>query len=423
MRHGLPGIGSKVVRVNRDFWRVRAPLMSSISGRRLAALVLGGVALAACASLSLAQSSDQQIRCLQLQQELVSASQGGGANSDDIARIDKQIAQYDRVFQGTQAAMQDAGCFESFFIFGKALVRSPQCLNMNDRVEDARRQLTQLQQQRAALTGGGGNKRRQAELQQAMAQSGCGGQVRQPPRRGGLFDFFGGGQEEEPAQPETPIYRSIDPNGRYRSVCVRLCDGFFYPISFSTYASNLAQEAERCQSSCAAPAELYVYRNPGQEIEQAISLNGSAYVDLPVALKFRKAYVNGCSCKQAEYNPTEIEEANKRAEAEAASQPAKGKGKGKVAAIPPAVPAPQAAATPPAGAGEVTGSNAPANPQAQPAVPQAQKPPALPAPAAAAAPPQPAQAQASSAGSGGQGAAASSVIKKSSKPAAPPPPQ
>jgi len=415
------------VRVNRDFWRACASFMSSIGGRRLVALTLGGVALAACASLALAQSSDQQIRCLQLQQELASASQGGGANSDDIARIDKQIAQYDRVFQGTQAAMQDAGCFESFFIFGKALVRSPQCLNMNDRVEDARRQLTQLQQQRAALTGGSGNKRRQAELQQAMAQSGCGGQVRQPRRGGGLFDFFGGGQEEEPALPETPIYRSIDPNGRYRSVCVRLCDGFFYPISFSTYASSLAQEAERCQSSCAAPAELYVYRNPGQEIEQAISLNGSAYMDLPVALKFRKTFVNGCSCKQAEYNPTEIEEANKRAEAEAASQPAKGKGKGKVAAKPAAAPAPQAAATPPA-ALEVTGSNEPANPPAPPTVPRAQKPPAPPAPAAAATPAQPAQAQAASAGpsaSGGQGAAAgtSSVIKKSSKPAAPPPPQ
>ncbi len=141
------------MRVNRDFWRVRAPFRSSIGGRRLFALALGGVALAACASLALAQSSDQQIRCLQLQQELASASQGGGANSDDLARIDKQIAQYDRVFQGTQASMQDAGCFESFFIFGKALVRSPQCLNMNDRVEDARRQLTQLQQQREALTG------------------------------------------------------------------------------------------------------------------------------------------------------------------------------------------------------------------------------------------------------------------------------
>jgi hypothetical protein len=253
-----------------------------------------------------------------------------------------------------------------------------------------------------------------------MAQSGCGGQVRQPRRGGGLFDFFGGGsQEEEPALPETPIYRSIDPNGRYRSVCVRLCDGFFYPISFSTYAANLAQEAERCQSSCAAPAELYVYRNPGQEIEQAISLNGAAYMDLPVALKFRKTYVNGCSCKQAEYNPTAIEEANKRAEAEEAAQPAKGKGKGKVAGVPASAPAPQAAATPPAP--EVTGSNAPANPPAQAAVPPGQKPPAPPAPAAAAAPAQPAQAQASSAGSGTPPAGTSSVIKKSSKPAAPPP--
>ena len=191
-------------------------------------------------------------------------------------------------------------------------------------------------------------------------------------------------RKQESEQPQTPIYRSIDPNGRYRSVCVRLCDGFFYPISFSTYSGQLAQEHEQCQSSCAAPAELYVYRNPGQEIEQAISLNGSAYMDLPVALKFRKSYVNGCSCKQAEYNPTEIEAANKRAEAEDAAQPGKGKGKGKVAANPPApAPAPQAAAHRPT-ARRAAISTSPAAtspappPQAPPAVPQAQKPPAPP---------------------------------------------
>lgn len=401
------------MRVERDFPRLRALFAARGSRRRATAFAAGGVLFAACASLALAQSSEQQIRCLQLQQELASLQSGGGANADDLARIDKQIAQYDRIFQGTQAAMQDAGCFESFFIFGKALVRSPQCLNMNDRVEDARRQLTQLQQQREALTGGGGNRRRQAELQQAMAQSGCGGQVRQPRRGGGLFDFFGGGQEEEPAQPETPIYRSIDPNARYRAVCVRLCDGFFYPLAYSTTAASLAQEAERCQSSCAAPAELYVYRNPGQEIEQAISLNGSAYMDLPVALKFRKTYVNGCSCKQSEYNPTAIEEANKRAEAEAAAQG--GKGKAKVAAAPAAAPA----------APDVTGSNAPANPPAPAAVPQAQKPPAPPPPAAAAASPaQPAQTEASAAPAApaapGASPGTSSVIKKSSKPAQPP---
>ena len=247
-----------------------------------------------------------------------------------------------------------------------------------------------------------------------------------PPKRGGgLLDFFGGGQDDqEEQQSQTPIYRSIDPNGRYRSVCVRLCDGFFYPISFSTYSGHLAQEQDQCQSSCAAPAELYVYRNPGQEIEQAISLNGSAYMDLPVALKFRKQYVNGCSCKQAEYNPTEIEAANKRADAEEAAQPGKGKGKGKVAAKPAAAPVTAAATPAQTGAQgnpqlnlDVTGSNAPANgaappPQAPPAVPQAQKPPA-PAAAAAAPPPAPSQADAA--------AGQSTVVKKIAKPAPPPP--
>ncbi len=393
------------------------------------------------AGLVLAQgASDQQIRCLQLQQDLASAQGGGGAGRDALASIDQQIAQADRVFQGTQAAMDDAGCFERLFIFGRALVRSPQCLKMNDRVEDARRQLSQLQQQRQVATGGGGNKRRQAELTDALARSGCGGQYRAPPKRGGggLLDFFGGGgQEPEEEQPQTPVYRSIDPNGRYRSVCVRLCDGFFYPISYSTYSGHLGQEAQECQSTCAAPAELYVYRNPGQEIEQAISLNGSAYMDLPVALKYRKEYIKGCSCKQAEYNPTDIEAANKQAEAEAAAKPGKGKGKGKPSAKAPApqgaAPAPQAAAPAPQAAApaaaatgdqaapqlnlDVTGSNEPATqaaPEVAPAsVPQAQKPAAPPV--AAAAPPPPPTASASAPATG-----QSTIAKKTTK--APPAP-
>src|SRR6188508_1037208 len=410
MRRWALGSGTNFVSGKRNFRRLIASPLRTIGRPRLVALVLCGTALTAGGDLALAQT-DQQIRCMQLQQDLTAAQGGGGgANSADLARIDQQIAAADRVFQGTQAAMDDAGCFQSFFIFGRGLVRNPQCLKMNDRVEDARRQLSQLQEQRQALTGGGGNRRHQAELQDALARAGCGGQPRQTARRGGLFDIFGGGQEEEVQDiPQTPIYRSIDPNGRYRSVCVRLCDGFFYPISYATYASQLAQEAQQCQSSCAAPAELYVYRNPGQEIEQAISLNGSAYMDLPVALRFRKEYVQGCSCKQAEYNPTDIEATNKRAEAEAASQPAKGKGKGKVAAKPPAPPPAGQTAAPAAGPAsqptpqldlDVTGSNPPAHP-----------------PAASSAPP---AASASAAPAGQPAAGSSSIIKKTAKPAAAP---
>ncbi len=92
------------------------------------------------------------------------------------------------------------------------------------------------------------------------------------------------------------------------------------PITSPTYSGHLAQEPTQCQSSCAAPAELYVYRNPGQDMEQAISLNGVPYQDLPDAFKYKTTYVKGCSCKQGEYNPTEIEAANQKAEGDAGRQ-------------------------------------------------------------------------------------------------------
>src|SRR6476620_9145611 len=312
----------------------------------VAIFALCAATVAGMAGDTRAQDSDQQIRCMQLQQELASAQSGGGASSA-LPAINKQIQDTTRVYQGTKAAMEDAGCFQSFLIFGRSLSRTPNCLKMNDRMEDAQRQLDQLQGQRDAIASGAGNRRRQAELMDALARNGCSGgrpmpqQARRDSGGGGLFGWFGRGNDEQEAQqPETPVYRSIDPNGRYRSVCVRTCDGFFFPVSYQTYANRLAQDATVCQSSCAAPAELYVYRNPGQEIDQAISLNGTAYADLPAAFKYRKSYIKGCSCKADEYNPTEIEAANQKAEATPA--PGKtGKKKGAAPTAQAAAPAPQ----------------------------------------------------------------------------------
>ena len=349
--------------------------------RSLAIFALCAAAVACVGGDTLAQDSDQQLRCMQLQQELASA-QGGGGGGAALAGINKQIQDATRVYQGTKAAMDDAGCFQSFLIFGRSLARTPNCLRMNDRMEDAQRQLDALQGQRDAIASGGGNRRRQAELMDALARNGCSGakpqQVRRDSGGGGLFGWFGRDRDDtEAQQPQGPIYRSIDPNGRYRSVCVRTCDGFFFPISYQTYASRLSEDATVCQSSCAAPAELYVYRNPGQEIDQAISLNGTAYADLPAAFKYRKAYVKGCSCKESEYNPTEIEAATKKAEATPApGKPGKKKG---------AAPAAQAAAQQPPAQLNIDATGALPQPAAQP---QAAAPAPPPDAAADAAPQQ-----------------------------------
>jgi hypothetical protein len=371
--------GAVLIRKRQDL-SARHELLPASSARRIGGgRGLAIVALCGAAVARGGRGTHQQIRCMQLQQELASAKSGGSGN-DALPAINKQIQDATRVYQGTKAAMEDAGCFQSFLIFGRSLARTPNCLKMHDRMEDAQRQLDQLQGQRDAIASGGGNRRRQAELMDALARNGCsGGRPMQQARRdsggGGLFGWFGrGGEEEQPTQPEQPVYRSIDPNGRYRSVCVRTCDGFFFPISYQTYASRLSQDATVCQSSCAAPTELYVYRNPGQEIDQAISLNGMAYSNLPAAFKYRKEYVKGCSCKESEYDPTEIEAANKKAEA----APAPGKpGKKKSAA--PAAQAATPAAQPPAQLKlDVTGATPKAAipPRAAAPAPPADAPPA-----------------------------------------------
>jgi hypothetical protein len=90
----------------------------------------------------------------------------------------------------------------------------------------------------------------------------------------------------------------------YRTICVRMCDGYFFPVSFSTLPSHFPQDADACTNKCAAPTELYYYPNPGGTVEQAVALKSQeAYTKLKVAFRYRKEFVNGCSCKEAEYVP------------------------------------------------------------------------------------------------------------------------
>jgi hypothetical protein len=47
--------------------------------------------------------------------------------------------------------------------------------------------------------------------------------------------------------------------GTYRTVCVRLCDGFYFPISFSTYRSHFQKDAQRCEQSCPNRSRLFAH--------------------------------------------------------------------------------------------------------------------------------------------------------------------
>ena len=87
-------------------------------------------------------------------------------------------------------------------------------------------------------------------------------------------------------------------------MCVRLCDGYYFPVSFSTLPTHFQRDNDACQSKCAAPTELYFHQNPGGSVDQMVSQSTQQpYTALRTAFRYRKEFVKGCSCKQSEFVP------------------------------------------------------------------------------------------------------------------------
>ena len=107
-------------------------------------------------------------------------------------------------------------------------------------------------------------------------------------------------------------------SGTYRTVCVRLCDGFFFPISFATTPEYFARDEAACQSRCSSSARLYVYPANG-EPEQMVSVQRQPYSALNTAFLFRTKYDNACTCKPHPWDQEAL--ARHRAFAEAQSKP------------------------------------------------------------------------------------------------------
>jgi hypothetical protein len=119
--------------------------------------------------------------------------------------------------------------------------------------------------------------------------------------------------------------------GTYRTLCVRLCDGFYFPISFATSECGLARDAEQCRASCGVEARMFYHLNPGGSVETMMDLTGRAYSALATAFKYRKTLVAGCLCRPP---PSSAAAGALGAEGGvgAASMPAAADGHGKAAA-------------------------------------------------------------------------------------------
>jgi hypothetical protein len=105
------------------------------------------------------------------------------------------------------------------------------------------------------------------------------------------------GDNDEDNDEDEARSRYSENRGTYRTLCVRLCDGFYWPISYATTPEYFERDRRKCESSCGSPVRLYKYTNPGGDPEEMDDLSGRPYSRLKTAFLYRTAYDASCKCK------------------------------------------------------------------------------------------------------------------------------
>jgi hypothetical protein len=107
-----------------------------------------------------------------------------------------------------------------------------------------------------------------------------------------------GAKKASPLPPRSYTFRQrADPSASYRTVCVRLCDGFYFPVSEAVQLQGFLADEQRCQSSCGAAVKLFYQAPFAEDTTGMVALTGERYEELLNAYRYRTEYVGACACK------------------------------------------------------------------------------------------------------------------------------
>ncbi len=263
---------------------------------RLAGTLAFAFAVSAALCLSALEAQAISSICSSLEAQLASGKQGGSKKYARAAK--RQRAELQKV----QQRMRGLDChLPGIFRFGSD---GGQCRSLQDTASRMRANLQKLSAR------AGGNAVSPAQRRSILAKldaNGCRDRNHRklpPGVTAGLSD------RKLPNLKNRIIVRGpngeIPPSagillGSYRTMCVRTCDGYYFPISFSARQSDFNRDRLICESMCpGTEVQLYYHSVPDQESEDMISLAGQAYTDHPNALRYRSTSAvrePACSCR------------------------------------------------------------------------------------------------------------------------------
>jgi len=244
-------------------------------------------------------ASSQQVDCPRLAAQISAANDKNTKMANSYAAAIAKIRdELDRTIQSARSL----GCDQNrFFPFNSG---SAQCPGLNGRIQQLQSTIAQYQ---SANDAGGNSTLRQQLIASYNYYCRGGGQTAE--QKPGFFEQLFGALMPNANPPPSLSQQPEDtsrgvgeepskPHGGSQVVCVRSCDGGFFPLSLSAQNSDPGQLANLCQALC-PNAEVSVYtRSPNREISSAVSIEGEVpYSEMPNALKFQKIFDPACTCK------------------------------------------------------------------------------------------------------------------------------
>jgi hypothetical protein len=116
------------------------------------------------------------------------------------------------------------------------------------------------------------------------------------PRAEGMSETFEAPIISRPRRRLTATLSRASSHASGQAVCVRLCDGYFFPVNPGE-SGSAADGQTACADLCpSAATALYFLPAGSDRIEDASSPAGARYTALSTALRYRTTLDNACTC-------------------------------------------------------------------------------------------------------------------------------
>ncbi|MEM0899917.1 MAG: DUF2865 domain-containing protein [Pseudomonadota bacterium] len=280
--------------------------MSSVLGFRCAVVRILAIVSIALGSIAASHNSAEanSRQCRALKSELASLSRGSRGNPSQYRRYDQAYKRQLQQIKIAERGMRQNRCRGS---------RSATCRTLSSTLKKMRSNAASLKSRRDRYARRSGSTSRKRSVERQIRSLGC-------DRRVNVLDRLRGKKKNvrtASASPRTKAAngnrprRSVVVNRKnrsgtgveplaptnltqgYRIMCVRIADGFFFPIGFDTGVPNYKNASKSCERLCpGSETRAFAHRLPDEESEAMRDESGKLYTALPTAFAYLKSAPN-----------------------------------------------------------------------------------------------------------------------------------